>query len=213
MIKKNNIFIVFLLLSFCQGALSQEREILKEVNSIAEGMFESVNNRDYDAMLEMTHPKAFEIESKEDMKNALKSMFEGNEDFSIDVPKLEPNYKLSDVYSVKENNLDYVFVSYDMQMKMTFHKQEFDEEEKKLMTNMMLLKGIAIDFESNSTFNMNINPITIILRDDYTNNNWVMLNYDPDSPLFYKIAPVSLLETVKEYKQNLMLESEKESKD
>ena len=51
--------------------------------------------------------------------------------------------------------------------------------------------------------------ITIVLKDNSTNNNWAMVNYDPDSPIFYQILPSELLEKAKIYKQDLMLESAK----
>jgi hypothetical protein len=45
----------------------------QELNEIANKMFVDMNNRDYDAILDMTHPKVFDIVSKEQMKTVLKS--------------------------------------------------------------------------------------------------------------------------------------------
>lgn len=183
-------------------------DILKDVDNITLKMFNDMNNRDYDAILDMTHPKVFEMAPKESIKAVFKSMFEGNEEFSIDIPKIIPKYKLSNVFKNEKDSLQYVFVSYDMNMKMTFHKQDFDDDSKKMMKTMMAAKGMEVTFITNNALEIFMNNrITIILKDNTTNNKWVMVNYDPDSPLFYNIVPTSLLESAKDYNQDLMLES------
>ncbi|WP_298553382.1 hypothetical protein [uncultured Algibacter sp.] len=195
----------------CATAFSQSNEeTLKQIDKIALKMFTDMNNRDYDAIIEMTHPKVFEIIPKESMKDVFKSMFEGNEEFSIDVPKTIPKYKLSKVFINEKDSLKYVFVSYDMAMKMTFHKQEFDDESKNMMKNVMLAKGMEVSFISNNSMDIFMKDrVTIVLKDNTTNNKWVMVNYDADSPLFYNIVPASLLESAKSYNQDLMIERKK----
>ena len=95
-------------------------------------------------------------------------------------------------------------------MKMTFNKQEFDDEAKKTMVSIMSLKGMDVDFISNNAMNVLIKDcVTIILKEDSTNDKWIMVNYDPDSPFFYQIVPSSIMEKAKLYKQDLMLERKK----
>ncbi len=219
MIKKLNnltitlVVIAFLVVNLNTIAQSNKNE-LKVVDSMALKMFKDMNNRDYDAILDMTHPKVFEIVPKESMKGIFKSMFEGNEDFSIDIPKTVPEYKISEIFEIVNDTLQYAFVSYDMEMNMTFNKQEFDDDSKETMVAMMKTKGIDVDFVSDNSLAMFMrNRMTIILNDNSTNGKWVMINYDPDSPLFYQIIPSSLLEKAKEYNQNLMLQSKKENED
>lgn len=195
--------------SYAQASINED---LKDVESLVQKMFVDMNNRDFDALLSMTHPKVFELLPKENMKTILKSMFEGNEDMSIEVPKLDPIYKLSEVFKGNKDNLVYAFVSYDLNMKMTFQKQEFDEEAKKMMTTTMITKGMDVEFLSNNTMSILMkDSMTIILKDDSTSNEWVMVNYDPDSPLFYQILSSDLMEKAKVYKQDLMLERKKNS--
>ena len=207
--------VIMLILIACVSVTAQSSEnALKVVDSMALKMFNDINNRDYDAILDMTHPKVFEIVPKESMKGIFKSMFEGNEDFSIDIPKVTPEYRISEIFEIENDTLQYAFVSYDMEMNMTFNKQEFDEASKGTMVSMMKTKGIDVDFVSDNTLAMLMRDrMTIILKDNSTNDKWVMINYDPDSPLFYQIIPSSLLEKAKEYNQNLMLQSKKESED
>lgn len=208
---KTILFGFFMLVGIHGFAQTDSKEI-KYLDSLVVKMFESINNKDFDFILEKTHPKVFEIVPKDQMKSVLKSMFEGSEGFAIDIPKIIPKYKLSKIFKDEKDSLEYAFVSYDMKMKMTFHDQEFDAEGKKMMANMMKAQGIDIEFVSdNSVKALLKDRLNIFLKDDSTKNKWVMVNYDPDSPLFYQVLPSSLLEASKEYKQNLLLESKKKS--
>ena len=67
------------------------------------------------------------------MKTVFKTTFEGNEEYSIDIPKKVPEYTVSKVYAEKSENLEFAFVTYDLNMKMTFHKQSFDDNMKQMM--------------------------------------------------------------------------------
>ena len=209
-----SLFLCLVTIGFLSSTYAQESDTseLNQVDNIAKQMFVDMNNRDFDAILNMTHPKVFEMISKDEMKKFLKSMFEGTEEFSIDMPKMNPKYKLSEIYSEEENNLIYAFASYDLNFNMTFNKQEFDDEAKAMMLPMMEAQGMEVVFISNKTLSVLMkDSLTIILKDNSTNNEWVMVNYNPDSPLFFQIVPSVLIEKSKEYKHNLMLERKKNS--
>ena len=181
-----------------------------EIDRLAKKMFVDMNNRDYDAILDMSHPKIFELVTKDQMKEVLKSTLEGNEQFSIEIPKIIPQYKISKIFKEDKDNLEYAFVSYDMSMNMTFKGQTFDEEAKKLMSSSMKAQGMDTEFLSDNTVKIIMNDrITVILKGDSTENKWVMMNYDAGSPLVYQIFSSSLLEAAKKYKENLLLESKK----
>jgi hypothetical protein len=97
---------------------------------------------------------------------------------------------------------------------MIFNNQEFKDEEKETMISMMNVQGMEVEFISNNSLKVFIKDnLTIILKEDSTDNKWVMINYNPDSPLTYQILSSSLLEKAKEYKQNLMLERKKKRED
>jgi len=201
--------ILFLGTSFLSYG-QQNQTSLKLIDSIAKQMFVDVNNKNFDAILEMTHPKVFDLVPKESMKTVIKSMFEGNDEFSIEIPNEIPDYKLSDVFSADEDNLEYAFLSYDMKMNMTFKGETFEDEAKEMMISMMKTKGMDVEFISDNTMKVLMRDrLTIILNDDNTEKKWVMINYDPDSPLFYQVLSSNLLEKAKEYNQDLMLESKK----
>lgn len=208
---------ILLTLLFISGAnaFSQNETTtkeFKELNKIAKKMFVDVNNKDFDAIVDMTYPKVFDIASKDQMKALVKDMFEGNQEFTIEIPKIIPKYKLSKIYKKTKDSLEYAFVSYDMKMKMTFHKQEFDDQAKKMMIPYMETKGMFVKFTANNSMDVLMKDrITILIKDSTTKDKWTMVNYDPDSPMFYQMVPASLLESAKLYKQDLMLESKKES--
>ncbi len=204
---------IFLISSLSTLAQNDTRtQEFEEVNKAARKMFVDMNNRDFDAILDMTYPKVFDFATKDQMKSVIKATLEGNEELSMEIPKMMPEYKLSKIFKVQKDSLEYAFVSYDMRMKMTFHKQEFDNDGKKMMIGLMKAKGMDVKFVSNNTLDILMKDrITILIKDSLTNNKWAMVNYDPDSPMFYQMVPSSLLESAKTYKQNLMLESKKKS--
>lgn len=215
---KNNTLKILLICLFILGnsgkILSQESKSNKEVEGMVQSMFDNMNNKDFDALVDMTHPKVFDIVPKDQMKTLFKNMFEGNEEFLIEIPKGTPDYTISEVFEGIENNLEYAYVSYDTKMSMTFKNQEFDDESKEMMIPLMEAQGMEVEFISNNTMKVLIkNTVTIILKEDSTDNKWVMINYDPDSPLSYSILSSDVLEKSKEYKRNLMLERKKNSED
>jgi len=205
--------IISLVFIGCNKTYSQDNNSIHELDSIAVNIFKSVNNKDFNTLLDMTYPKLFEIVSKENMLPVLKSMFEGNEEFAIELPKDIPEFKISNVFIDKETKADYAFLSYDLKMKMTFKNQKFSDEEKDTMQEMMKIQGMDVEFISNNALNVLMKDrIIIFIKDDTTNNLWKTLNYDPDSPMFFQILSVGILEKAKEYNQNLMLESKKKQK-
>lgn len=214
-IKRTTIFKVtffyFLLITNVSFSQSDNKDIAQtEISKMAEKMFVDMNNRDYDAILEMSHPSIFKLVPKDQVKILFKNMLEGNEEFSIELPKSVPAYKISEIFKENKDNLEYAFVSYNMMIKMTFNNQKFNDEAKEIMTSAMKLKGMEAKFITENSLNLTMNnSMTIILKDDSTKNKWAMINYNPDSPFFYQVLPTSLLETAKEYKRNLMLESKK----
>lgn len=201
------IILGLLMFSFC--SLSAQTT---EVKTLVNKMFKDVLSKDFESILDMTHPKVFDIVPKEQMLPLIKSTFEGNEEFSIELSNKVPEFKISEIFKGKEKNLEYAFVSYDLGMKMTFKKQEFDNEAKEMMTKMMKAQGMEAKFISNNTLKIvKNNSLTILIKEDSTNNEWKMLNYDANSPLSYQVLSSELLEKSKAYLQNLMLEDKKKS--
>jgi hypothetical protein len=200
---KFRFLLVFFLFSSVAG-FSQK----SEVEEVVKQMFLDMNNRDYDAILDMTYNKVFDLVPKSQMRTIISALFEGNDQVSIDIPKTIPNYQISEIFKNQKNYLEYAFVVYDLKMNMTFHKMEFDSEGQKMMKANMKSQGMIATFKSEKSVDVLMKDrITIILKDHHTNNKWKMLNYDPNSPLFEKMTPAILIEKSKEFKQSLLLKS------
>lgn len=206
------VFTVMFVVVFTSINFAQEvsEDSIKEIDSMASKMFTDMNNRDYDAIIEMTHPKVFDLVPKETMVSVFKSTLEGNSEFSIEIPKQIPEYKISDIFKDEEGGSDYAFVSYDMEMSMTFNNESFDEETKETMVKMMKMQGMDAEFVSDKTVHLNmLNRMTILIKDESTNNKWAMINYDPDSPLFFQLLSATVIEKAKSYYQDLMIAQKK----
>ncbi|TCK69246.1 hypothetical protein DFQ05_0766 [Winogradskyella wandonensis] len=210
---KKNFKILLLLLAFSSVvANSFAQTNNSELKELSDKMFQYTNDRDFDALLDMTYPKIFELVPKETMKTVFVSMFQGTEEMSVDLPKQNPEYVLSDIYKTENDSTDFAFLSYDMFMSMTFKKQEFDDEGKDMMIKMMKLQGMEASFENNSKVNVKApNRLVIFIKNEDTKDEWKMLNYDPNSPIFADLLPVDVLEKSMDYYQKLQLESKKKN--
>ena len=204
--KKIAIFVLFLI---SVTTIAQDADT-SEIDKLTQNMFEAMNDRNYDYLLDMTYPTVYEYLPKESFKSVFQSMFEGNEEFSIDIPQDIPEYSISKIVSDDSLKMDYAFTSYDMKMSMTFHNQEFDEDQQQMMKGAMESQGMEVAFDSKSKIKMLLpDRVIIFIRNEVTENTWKMINYDPDSPLLYQVLPSSLIEKAKEHRQDLLLNSKK----
>ena len=202
---KKSILLIFILL------LGTHIEAQKsDLDALAIDMFKKVNERNFDALMDMTYPAVFDVVPKDMMISSFKSMFEGNDDVSIDLPELEPNFQTTQVYKTENSKIEYAFMNYDLLMSMTFKNQEFDQESQKMMIDMIKAQGMDATFESKNKINVNAqNRVVILLKDDKTNNEWKMINYDPNSPFFVQILPAEIIEKAKSHHMALLLASKK----
>lgn len=204
--KKILLIIACLVVGFTSVAQGSELDVL------ANDMFEKTNQRDFDALIGMTYPAVFDLVPKDTMVTMFKSMFEGNDEMSIDLPEQKPEYTLTDTFKSEDSKTEYTFMNYDMEMSMTFKNQEFDKEGQEMMVNMMKVQGMDASFENPSKVNVNApDRLVIFLKDEKTNGEWKMVNYDPNSPLFVQILPVEIIEKAKNHHQAIMLESKKKN--
>ncbi|SHH57703.1 hypothetical protein [Winogradskyella jejuensis] len=210
--KKNlRLLLILLTLAFIiPSAVAQDSN--SELKEMSDKMFQYTNDRNFDALLDMTYPKIFELVPKETMKTVFISMFQGTDEMAIDLPKQTPEYTLTEIYKSEKDSTEYAFLSYDMFMSMIFKQQEFDDESKDMMIKMMKIQGMDASFENNSKVNVKApNRLVIFIKDNETNDTWKMLNYDPNSPIFADLLPVEVIEKSMAYYQKLQLESKKKN--
>ncbi|GGI57427.1 hypothetical protein [Winogradskyella haliclonae] len=209
MIKNVKKILSILLISSISCFASAQDETLSEMTEL---MFKNTNERNFEALLNMTYPKIYDMVPKETMKNMFVSMFEGTDEMSIDLPKLDPEYTLSETFTDEDSKTDYAFLTYDMSMSMTFKQESFDKEGQDLMVKMFKVQGMDATFETDSKVNVSApNRMVIFLNNETSNNKWTMLNYDANSPIFVDLLPVGVIEKSKDYHQSIMLEAKKKN--
>lgn len=205
---------ILLLSTFCTS-YSQERDAdggtLKISNKakgenlydVAKQMFININNKDVDAIVNMNHPKIFESIDKAQLKTQLKTEFEGNNLLTIEYPNRIPDFKVSEISKLDYKDVEYAFVSYDMQAKINF-KQKLDKLTQKSMKELMSSKGMDVKFTSkNSMSVMMKDKITILLKDKLTGNSWKMIDFNKDLPYLTKVVLKEVLDAAERYKQEL----------
>ena len=203
-----NSLVVFLLYFISINSFSQQNELKK----ITDEMFQFTNNRDFDALMDMTYPKVFEMVPKETMKNFFVSMFEGNDEVKIDLPKQNPGYEISDIYNDKSSKTDYAFLTYDMVMSMIFTNQSFNDEEKVIMIDALKVQSMEAKFETDKKINVFApNRMIIFLKNETSKNKWSMLNYEVNSSEFDGFLPAPILEKAKTYYQDILSHSKKKN--
>ena len=202
------IFFVFVVLisTLFSAQTAEQNKILEDSQSF----MVSLEKRDYDKILEMSHPMLLEKFDKEMLISAFKMIFEGNEEFGIDIKKPDNNmYEVSEVFETKDKS-KYAFVTYPMSMNMVFHKQSFDADMKKTMISMMEVKGMKASFINDNTVNIKKLALTVALKDKSTGNQWRYVNHDEDSPMYTMVMPVEIIKKAKSFYSDLLLK-EKEN--
>ena len=82
-----------------------------------------------------------------------------------------------------------------------------------MMVAMMNSQGLDVEFISDNTMKvLQKDQITVFLKEEATNNKWVLINYDTSSPIYSKVLSAELIEQAEAYKQSLTFQSKKKSK-
>ena len=195
------VFFTFLL--FAQT--TDKQKVLADTQSFMQ-LYEK---KDYDKILEMSHPKLLEKFDRQMLLSAFKTVFEGNDEFKISLDKVDNSaYKVSEIY--QDNGSKYAFVSYPMSMKMTFLKQKLDTDTKKMMISMMEAKGMKASFTDDSTMSIKKSALVVALYDKSTGNQWKYTNHDDNNPMYTSIIPVNIIKKAQAYYSDLLLK-EKEN--
>ena len=191
------------------SAISQTNQE-NELDALVLEMFAFTEQKDYDKLLDLTYPKLFDYVSKDAMKELIIGMFEGNEEIKIEIAKGVPAYVISEIYTIDDKNIEFGFVSYLLDMQMTFLNQSFDEQSKEMMTTMMKVQGMEATFLSDTEVRLlQPNSITIFIKDEVTNGDWYLINYNPNEPIFFELLPVEVIEKANLFKQEMILEQAK----
>lgn len=197
--------LIYIFLFLCSGFLWAQSADQKKILEDSRSFISLFQKKDYDGMVNMTHPAIFEKIDKQTMIDGFKKMFEKNDEFEIEmVDTDQTTFNVSDIFTTADNT-KYAFSSYPMKMKMTFLKEKFDEDKKKMVLGMMEAQGMEAKFINDTTLEMSKQSMILALNDKTTSNTWKYLNYDEANPLYVSIAPVEVMKKAKEYYANLLI--------
>lgn len=158
---------------FLHNSYSQNKAILVEDTK---KMYEASYNLAFEEVITYTHPKVFEMASKEDVLAALESAFD-NETMRIRLVHANPTFTYSDIKTIEGKSL--CLINYTNAMRMTFeNKLSGDEVEtmKKSYTDSGEYKTVIYEKDRNSFF-LEGNSIIIAVSDESTEGKWKFVNY------------------------------------
>lgn len=185
---------------------TDQKSILKDANSFVT-FFESKN---FDAILDMTHPAVFEKVDRNALKTTFKSLLDGNEDFKIELGSInKTSMVVSDIFTDSQKS-KYALVSYPMSMKMIFLKQKFDDAQKEMMSKGMEAQGFKVKFLNDQTVQMEKLSMLVATNDNATKNQWKYLNYDETNPMYISVLSTEIMKKAKDYYSDLLIK-EKEN--
>ncbi len=162
-----------LVVLFHFSSFSQNSETLK---SDVKKMYEASYNLAFEEVMNYTHPKVFEMASREDVLAALENAFD-NETMRIRLVHTNPNFTYSDIKTIEGKSL--CLINYTNAMRMTFeNKLSGDEVEtmKKSFTDSGEYKTVTYEKDRNSFF-LEGNSIIIAVSDESTQGKWKFVNY------------------------------------
>ncbi|AZA78390.1 hypothetical protein EG347_13135 [Chryseobacterium sp. G0186] len=196
---------IFLCLFICSGFMLAQSAEQKKILEDSKAFMSLFEKKDYEGMLDMTHPAIFEKIDRKMMADTFNSLFKGNDEFKIEMIDADKNiFSVSDVFTTQDTT-KYAFSTYLMKMKMIFLKETFDEDKKKMMIGLMEAQGMKAQFLNDTTLEMSRESMILALNDKSTGNTWKYLNYDEANPLYISIVPVEVMKKAKEYYANLLI--------
>ncbi len=199
-------FIFFFVLSFSLsvfGQSSDQKKILSDVQS----MIVATETKDYDHILDLSHPKVFEYVDRNTLKSVFVSTFEGNDEFSVEIIGTKNKVlNISEIFV--DGTSQFAFVDYPLSMKMTLKNENIDKEGQETMTKMMNAQGMDVTFLNGNTFVIKKLGMIIAINNEDTNKRWSYTNYDAKNPLSVKIIPVEVLKKANDYYAQLLIKKE-----
>lgn len=193
-------FLVFISISFAQSPQETKSKILADNKAILSAM----DTKNYDAILDMTHPALFKLADREMMKAGFKQIFEGNTEMKVELLK-DPTaqFTVSDIMKTSDNSAEYAFVTYPITMKLTYLSQAFEPNQYPMLAEIFKQKGMNAKFLSKNELEIKKMSLSIAMKDASTKNEWKYLNYDPDNMMFLSIVPEEIMNKAKEYNSQL----------
>ncbi len=204
---KNIIIVSLIFLSVFSYSQDHAKD-LEEIKTLSEEVMKLTDKGEYEKVMDYMYDPFFDLFTRDEIKEFLRIIFEGNEEFRIEIDASNPNFSYSEIY--KKEDTKYSFVGHSVKMKMTFLNQEIDEEDKYLMGLNMRAQGLEVlDFEGNSVTVLSNNSVMILINDKNTNGKWKSMNFDSDNAFVYQLLPTYVIEDAQKFQEKLMLQNAK----
>ena len=202
---KNLWFFIVFLCSICvHGQLSDREIIIKDNNELIASIFD----KNYDNILDFTHPELYNFVSRDDMKLVMMQIFEGNEDIKMEFNRV-PNAEINVTeISTLEDRTKYAFVTYPLNFTMKV-KAGFSEEQQAFLKESFKKEGMMATFKSDKEIDINKVSLSIAINSAKTDYKWKYLNHDENNPFYPRLLPKEILTKAIEYNATLIQEQNK----
>lgn len=192
---KKLFFILLILISgFALAQSADQKKILADTESF----LELFKKKDYEGIVNMTHPSVLDKFDKNTMIQGFKSMLEGSEAYKIEIKNADKSaIKVSDIF--RSNKTQYAFATYPITMIITFMNERLDEAKQNFVLATMKGKGVNAKFINDNTLEMGKPSMVIALKDKSTGNQWKYLNYDESNTMLLFVVPNDAMKKAKEY--------------
>ncbi len=165
--------------------------------SNANEVYRFTMEKKFDSLIETTYSQLFNIVPKKQMLELITKAFAENDDFSIEILNIAPEFSFGNIISM--NNQYISKVQHNLGMKIIF-KEKIDTENVSVYINEFKksLNSEQVFFdEKTNTFTITKRQIMIALNDKFTEGTWKFLNYSNDEMLWKVIDPAikTIIET------------------
>lgn len=155
----------------------------KSLEQRAQKMVEVTYNLQYDAILDHTYPKVFDIVPRDVLREALENMFK-TEEFTVKLINVAPNFKFGEIKKI--DNSFYSLVDHDLAMEMKFNEPIEDEG--------LYIDALKAGLDTEEVaFNKTTNTISVkkraqmvAINDEVSKNLWTFINND-NGPLMNQL--------------------------
>ncbi|MES2864041.1 MAG: hypothetical protein V4666_07980 [Bacteroidota bacterium] len=170
-------------LNFGQDLNEMKKDVLKmQTLTIA---------KKYAATLDYTHPKVFELASKEQLIEVMNNIFD-NDLMTITMVDVAPNYTYSDIITASKGK--YCVIEYNSEMNIEFKEDITETKEIMIESLQNNMKNYNITFDEKlNTINASGKAQIIAISDELTNGSWKFINYDEESPMMEKVLSKEIL--------------------
>ena len=168
------IFYTALLVLASYSGFSQDAASMK---AGAQALIDKPVAKDYNALLDMTYPKLFELAPREAVLESLKSTFDGNQGFKIVMLPMAPNFVFGPIKKIGTQS--FAIIDHDNSLQVIWDEpipaEEIENYVGLFKTNMKT-ENVSYD-AAKKTMNIKAKAKMVAVADETTKNKWTYLTY------------------------------------